>query len=98
MLGNHIRCVEHLTRAGADLNARYYNGWTALHEAVSQGNVAITEYLLNANSNMEARDDHGMQPVFIAAQYGKIDCLSVLLDRGKCYLSLTSCHNQEQVP
>ncbi|XP_054758571.1 ankyrin repeat and SOCS box protein 3-like [Lytechinus pictus] len=80
--GNHIRCVEHLTRAGADLNAKYYNGWTPLHEAASQGNVAITEYLLNANAHIGARDDHGIQPVFVAAQYGKIDCLNMLLDRG----------------
>lgn len=34
-------------------------------------------------SNLEALDDHGISPLFVAAQYGQQECLEILVNAGK---------------
>lgn len=64
---------------GADVNAPYFNHWTALHEASHHGHKEILKFLLNKNANVFARDDEGLTPVFVACQQGRVKCLKILL-------------------
>lgn len=75
-------CLELLLQYGANVNAKMWNGWTALHEAACKGNSGVLKRLLQEGASMEAADDHEIQPVFTAAQYGNIECLKVLLEAG----------------
>lgn len=38
--------------------------------------------------NLEALDDHNISPLFLAAQYGKQECLEILVNAGEYVISL----------
>lgn len=38
--------------------------------------------------NLEALDDHNISPLFLAAQYGKQECLEILLKAGEYVIFL----------
>ena len=62
------RCLQ----AGADLNARTDNRWTALHFAADMHkNPAVIEALLNAGADLSARDANGRTPLHFAAGMDK---------------------------
>ena len=58
----------------------YIVGDTALHVAVAHGDRDIAKLLLCHKADMCACSDHKLTPVFIAAQFDKVDCLKLLLD------------------
>lgn len=39
--------------------------------------------LLKRGVNKECQDDFGITPLFVAAQYGKLESLSILISSGK---------------
>lgn len=38
--------------------------------------------------NLEALDDHNISPLFLAAQYGKQECLEILVNAGEYVIPL----------
>ena len=77
-----MRVLEHLVRAGADVNARGgILGGTALNEAASYGHLPIVQYLLSVGAKMETREPQG-NPLFSATHGGHADIVRLLLQCG----------------
>jgi ankyrin repeat protein len=83
-----IEAMELLVANGADVNASPYRG-TPLLWAVYGDRVETAEWLLDHGADPDLRHDfggegHGVQAValHLAAQYGSLDCLQLLLERG----------------
>lgn len=53
-------------------------GWTAVHQAVSRGNVAMLKDLLDAGGNPAARDSDGVQPRDLARGKNRRQLLALL--------------------
>ena len=51
--------VKHLIGAGVDVNARDWDGWTALHTASRKGHDGIVRELLAAKCDVNALDSSG---------------------------------------
>ncbi len=73
--------MEILLAHSADPNGKYWNLWTAVHEAASIGDCEILTLLLDAGGDSSSQDDAGLTSVFVAAQYGKRNALLLLLRR-----------------
>lgn len=52
-------------------------------KSVLQENVDIIKLLLKKGANKECQDDFGITPLFLAAQYGKLESLNILISSGK---------------
>ncbi|XP_077406128.1 ankyrin repeat and SOCS box protein 3 [Vanacampus margaritifer] len=78
----HKDVVQLLVTKGAKLN-RWHTAscWTCLHQAVYQNHADIVRILVQS-SDLEARDDFKMTPLFVAAQYGRRECLEILVRAG----------------
>ncbi|XP_034049550.1 ankyrin repeat and SOCS box protein 3 isoform X2 [Thalassophryne amazonica] len=80
--GGHKEVVELLISKGAELDRPHTAScWTCLHQAVYEGHSEIVRMLANV-CNLEARDDHKITPLFLAAQYDRQDCLEILVNAG----------------
>jgi ankyrin repeat protein len=59
-----------LLARGADVNARYQNGYTALHAAAENGQVAMVQLLLEHGAQPFAAKDDGLTPLMLAEMQG----------------------------
>uniref|UniRef100_A0A672NFZ4 Ankyrin repeat and SOCS box containing 3 n=1 Tax=Sinocyclocheilus grahami TaxID=75366 RepID=A0A672NFZ4_SINGR len=74
--------VELLVENRAEVNGTYsVSGWSCLHQAVYKGHTEIVRYLVSMCS-LEAVDDYGITPLFVAAQYGHHQCLEIVANAG----------------
>ncbi|GFN79748.1 ankyrin [Plakobranchus ocellatus] len=71
--------VGTLLSTGADPNKANNDGETALHLV---RDAEITNLLIQAGANLEARDDDGQTPLLAAAYTGEADVINVLLKSG----------------
>uniref|UniRef100_A0A8C7AWX5 Ankyrin repeat and SOCS box containing 3 n=1 Tax=Neovison vison TaxID=452646 RepID=A0A8C7AWX5_NEOVI len=79
-----IDVLRLLLRHGANVNGSHSMcGWNTLHQATFQENAEIIKLLLKKGANKECQDDFGITPLFVAAQYGKLESLSILISSGK---------------
>uniref|UniRef100_A0A8C2DKJ6 Ankyrin repeat and SOCS box containing 3 n=1 Tax=Cyprinus carpio TaxID=7962 RepID=A0A8C2DKJ6_CYPCA len=79
----HKDVVELLVENGAEVNGTYsVSGWSCLHQAVYKGHTEIVRYLVSMCS-LEAVDDYGITPLFVAAQYGHHQCLEIVANVGE---------------
>ncbi|XP_068927801.1 ankyrin repeat and SOCS box protein 3 isoform X4 [Petaurus breviceps papuanus] len=79
----HLDVVKLLLRHGADVNGSHsLCGWNALHQAAFQEYTELIKLLLKKGANKECQDDFGITPLFVAAQYGKLESLNVLISSG----------------
>ncbi|KAM9069103.1 ankyrin repeat and SOCS box protein 3 isoform 5-T5 [Sarcophilus harrisii] len=79
----HVDVVKLLLRHGADVNGSHSMcGWNALHQAAFQEYTQLIKLLLKKGANKECQDDFGITPLFVAAQYGKMESLNVLISSG----------------
>ncbi|XP_072304804.1 ankyrin repeat and SOCS box protein 3 [Eucyclogobius newberryi] len=86
----HTEIVALLLLKGAEVNRSHTAScWTCLHQAVYKGHGEIVS-LLSAVSHLESVDDHGVTPLFVAAQYGRFSCLRTLAAAGASVDSLAS--------
>ncbi|XP_055970032.1 ankyrin repeat and SOCS box protein 3 isoform X1 [Sorex fumeus] len=78
-----IDVLKLLLRGGAKVNGSHSMcGWNALHQATFQENTDMVKLLLKKGANMECQDDFGITPLFVAAQYGKLESLCLLISSG----------------
>lgn len=52
-----------------------------------KGHSEIVQVLVRV-CNLEALDDHNISPLFLAAQYGKQECLEILVNAGEYVIFL----------
>src|SRR5713226_7462142 len=74
--------VEAALKAGANVNARFDIGRTALIIAAMKGRVSAIEKLLDAGADMYMRDSNGHDALTIAAEYEQPTVVRTLLNRG----------------
>ena len=59
------------------------NSVTLLHEAIRNGQLRLVEFLLQNHVEIDARDSlHGRTPLIVAAAYGKVDIMQLLISKG----------------
>ncbi|XP_063774725.1 ankyrin repeat and SOCS box protein 3 [Pseudophryne corroboree] len=74
--------VRLLLKFKANINGPHScSGWNPLHQASLMERTDLIQLLLENGVDKECKDDFGITPLFIAAQYGKYESLS-LLSRG----------------
>ena len=73
-------CMRLLLRAGADVNARSDDGFTALH--AGKGRVDAIRILIAAGANLEARTNSGSTPLRLAIARGHREAALTLLRAG----------------
>jgi len=74
-------CVTLLIKKGADVKAKNERGFTALHSAAEKSTNSL-DALIEAKSDLEAKDKDGSRPLHIAAAANNGKALTILLDRG----------------
>ncbi|KAG9338375.1 hypothetical protein JZ751_025934 [Albula glossodonta] len=80
--GGHAEVVKLLVSNGAEVNRpQSVSGWTCLHQAVFKGHAEIVKFLVGV-ADVNATDDFGIPPIFVAAQYGQQQCVEILASAG----------------
>jgi len=78
----HIRIVELLISAGADVNKANRGGRSALHYAASKGFVDVARVLTANGARVNRKDEVGCSPLHRAASTGQYDVCLLLLEEG----------------
>ncbi|XP_048374719.1 ankyrin repeat and SOCS box protein 3 isoform X2 [Sphaerodactylus townsendi] len=79
----HTDVIKLLLHHGANVNGPHcWSEWNSLHQASFRNYPAILKLLLDKGANTESEDDFGITPLFIAAQYGNLECLRILISYG----------------
>ena len=68
--------------AGADVNARDGQGWTALMHAVNKGYLLLVEPLLAAKADPDVRAPDGATALFMAVVHGQPEIIALLIKAG----------------
>ena len=74
--------VRALLRQGADVNAPYGDGATALHWAVHRDDQEMANLLIRAGAAVDASNDLGATPLWLAGQNGSAALAERLLTAG----------------
>ncbi len=74
--------MPRLLAADTNLNAIDKNGWTALHWAVSNNQLADLKNLLSKGVDPDIRNEHGWTAIYLAASLERLDVLKLLLKMG----------------
>ena len=74
--------VKDLLDAGADVDTKTADGFTALKWAVVRGYTGIVQVLLDAGADVDVRDNHGQTPLMLAAQEDHIEVVELLKEAG----------------
>ena len=72
------RCLD----AGAKVNARADNGWTALYFSAGFGHAEAITALFDAGANVDARNNDSATALHYAAAGGHAEAVTALLDAG----------------
>lgn len=78
-LNGHTAMVDILLKHGSNLHARDINGMNALLWAVAKADAAMVNLLSNHRATHRLFDHAGNSGIMIAARYGNLDTLKVLL-------------------
>ncbi|OGT20796.1 MAG: hypothetical protein A2342_03705 [Gallionellales bacterium RIFOXYB12_FULL_54_9] len=83
----NLPVVELLVTSGAQVNARDERGWSPLTKSVYNveqdcGYPDVAEYLIAQGADIEAAIGYGVRPLMLAAGYGEIGLVEVLLNAG----------------
>ena len=74
--------VENLITAGADVNAKDKDGWTALMPAAGNGHPECVEKLIAHGADVNARSNNGWTALNWAADAGRTECVEKLIAHG----------------
>uniref|UniRef100_A0A7N0VJG2 Potassium channel n=1 Tax=Kalanchoe fedtschenkoi TaxID=63787 RepID=A0A7N0VJG2_KALFE len=75
---NRLDLLRLIVRHGGDVTLPKCSGTTALHAAVSEGNVAMVEFLLRQGAEADKPDIHGWTPRGLAEHQGHEEILTLL--------------------
>ena len=78
-LKGYLPLVKQLVENDADVNKP---GWTPLHYAASGGHAEVAKLLLSHSAYIDAESPNGSTPLMMAAMYGNVDCVRMLLEAG----------------
>ncbi|XP_029877226.1 ankyrin repeat and SOCS box protein 3 [Aquila chrysaetos chrysaetos] len=79
----HADVVKFLLQHGANIKGPHsWSAWNSLHQASFQECTEIMKILLEKGASKECKDDFGITPLFVAAQYGKLESLRLLVSHG----------------
>jgi len=93
---NEKASVERLLAAGADLNAKDWEGRTPLQVAIIAGKAEVAEYLVAKGANVNATDDVlRLTPLHYAANVAGRDIVALLLDKSA---EVNAKGNRNQTP
>ena len=67
---------------GVDVNGKWLDGWTALHNASANGNLEVVNTLLSSGANVLATDDYGWTALHNASANGRVKVVNTLLSSG----------------
>jgi len=88
----HIEVVRYLLENKVKINAKVYQGWTALHEATKQGHTHVVDLLLSKDESIvNDVDSWGRTPLMIAAESNRTETMRMLMIK---YGALTDCVTQ----
>lgn len=98
-LKGYLDICQKLIARNADVNKP---GWTPLHYAATGGHIAILQLLLDNHAYIDAASPNNSTPLMMAARYGTLDAVKLLLDAGadpllKNDLGLTAIDFAQQV-
>ena len=68
--------------AGADVDARDDDGWTALMWAAQEGRADAVRLLIGAGADVDIDDDDGWTALMLAAGEGRADAVRLLIGAG----------------
>lgn len=75
--------VQAALNKGADIEARYSDGYTALMSAADHGHTSIVQLLLSRGANVDARCNGGQTALHWAVWNGHLAAAEMLLKEGK---------------
>jgi cytohesin len=78
----NIEAVKQHLAAGADVNAKGFEGWTPLYDAAERGRKEIVELLLAKGANVNAKIEDGRTPLHRAAREGHKEVAELLITKG----------------
>ena len=78
----NIDRLETALKAGADVNARDSQGWTALMHVVNKGYTLLVPPLLEAKADPDMRAPDGATALFMAAVHGHSEIIALLMEAG----------------
>ena len=81
-LGPSARLAEVLIVRGAPVDGRVRGGWTPLHVAANEGNIAVARVLLAHGAEVNAQDNWGGTPLRLAADKGHKEVADLLRRHG----------------
>ncbi|XP_019852596.1 PREDICTED: ankyrin repeat and SOCS box protein 13-like [Amphimedon queenslandica] len=77
-IGGHTQCISILYDAGAKLDDKDTDGFTALHHAASNGHLYAVQLLLDLGANPMASSRFGVTPLHLATSSGHTPMLQLL--------------------
>ncbi len=76
-----VQAAQLLIEAGVNVNQVSDSGWTPIHRAIAENHFKIFEMLAEKADLNQAMPSTGMTPVALAAEYGRMDFLRILLGK-----------------
>ena len=82
--GDVEQIAEFVQKQGVDPNSYHLSGMTALHKAVTSGQIASVKTLLDlgADPDIKARAMDGITPICFAVERGRVDMVQLLAGAG----------------
>ena len=77
-----VEVGQELLGAGADVDTRDWDGWTALMLAARNGHTEIARTLIEAGADVDTQDRNGQTAMMLAAWYGHTEIARALIEAG----------------
>jgi ankyrin repeat protein len=73
------------------------SGWTPLHYAASGGHAALIGFLLAQHAQVDAPSPNGTTPLMMAAMYGSLEAVKVLVQKGQADITIRNDKNLQAI-